>query len=194
MGMTSLSIILTVFVLQLHHVGPHQKGVPRWLQILSYDILSSVLCMRPRKNPFMYHTLHHHSFHYTDPIEVTTQPFRPNGVLVNRSNNMTQVQPAGHSRVTSPSTQHAHVNQFENNYNGNLLDPNTEETQDRITSSLKILVEKQDLEERHQDIVNEWRFVALIMDRFLFWLFLFAAVISSVVILIVMPMRKPPIE
>jgi len=68
------------------------------------------------------------------------------------------------------------------------------ETQDKITNSLKLLVEKQDLEERHQDIVNEWRFVALIMDRFLFWLFLFAAVFSSIIILVVMPMNKPKIE
>jgi hypothetical protein len=85
---------------------------------------------------------------------------------------------------------------FDNTFNNRVSDTLgvPEESQDRITNSLKVLVEKQDLEERYQDIVNEWRFVAMVMDRFLFWLFLLAAVMSSVVILIIMPFNKPPID
>lgn len=45
MGMTSLSIILTVFVLQLHHVGPHKRRVPRWLRSLVFDLLARLVCM-----------------------------------------------------------------------------------------------------------------------------------------------------
>ncbi|XP_052796704.1 neuronal acetylcholine receptor subunit alpha-10-like isoform X2 [Mya arenaria] len=197
MGMTSLSIILTVFVLQLHHVGPHQKGVPRWLQVLSYDILSSMLCMRPRLNPFIYRTSHQHdhTFQYTEPVELVSQPYRTNGVITHKTANRAQTVPINQNHVTSPVTQNVlHNNQFENHFNATMVAPDGEGTQNRITSSLKILMEKQDIEERHQDIVNEWRFVALIMDRVLFWLFLFAAVISSIVILIIMPMRKPAIE
>jgi hypothetical protein len=39
---------------------------------------------------------------------------------------------------------------------------------------LKLLIDKQDYEDRHQCIVNDWRFVALVMDRILFWIFLSA--------------------
>lgn len=183
MGMTSLSIVLTVFVLQLHHVGPHQRGVPRWLQILSHDILASILCLRPRVNPFIYHSARKSEVclsSYIDSLDTNNC----NG-LVNRTNHVTNT-----SQVTP--TQQVHY-QFENSYNNRLSDVEIEESQDKITASLKLLVEKQDLEDRHQDIVNEWRFVALIMDRFLFWLFLLAAVMSSIIILVVMPMRKPSV-
>ena len=43
--MTSMSIILTVFVLQLHHVGPHKRRVPRWLRTLIFDILARLVCL-----------------------------------------------------------------------------------------------------------------------------------------------------
>ncbi|XP_053406202.1 neuronal acetylcholine receptor subunit alpha-2-like isoform X1 [Mercenaria mercenaria] len=188
MGMTSLSIVLTVFVLQLHHVGPHQRGVPKWLQILSHDILASILCLRPRVNPFIYHSARKSDTclsSYIDSLDSTNC----NGIVVNKQNHVNNT-----SQVTSTTpTQQVHY-QFENSYNNRISDAEMDETQDKITASLKLLVEKQDLEERHQDIVNEWRFVALIMDRFLFWLFLLAAVMSSVIILVVMPMNKPSVR
>ena len=74
-----------------------------------------------------------------------------------------------------------------------LAEPNDDEMQDKITNSLKVLVAKQDLEERHKDAVTEWRFVASIMDRFLFCLFLLAAIVSYIVTLILKPMQKPPL-
>lgn len=185
MGMTSLSIILTVFVLQLHHVGPHQRGVPRWLQIFSHDILARVMCLRPKVNPFIYLSDRKGEMCLSSYID-TLDTNNCNGVNVNRIN---------HAPNTSEMTSEVHY-KFDNTFNNRVSDTLgvPEETQDRITNSLKVLVEKQDLEERYQDIVNEWRFVALVMDRFLFWLFLLAAVMSSVVILIIMPFNKPPID
>jgi len=46
MGMTSLSIILTVFVLQLHHVSPRQRPAPHWLHCLMIRYVAPALCMR----------------------------------------------------------------------------------------------------------------------------------------------------
>ena len=67
-------------------------------------------------------------------------------------------------------------------------------TYDKISKHLKILVSRHDSEDDFQDIINEWRLVAHIMDRFLFWLFLIGAVLSSVTILVLKPMLKPPID
>ncbi|KAL3865419.1 hypothetical protein ACJMK2_042809 [Sinanodonta woodiana] len=167
MGMTSLSIILTVFVLQLHHVGPHQRGVPRWLRILSYDIMSNLLCMRPKVNPFMF------TYNRVRRDEMTMSSFAD--TYVDNVSNC--------NGAVTQSNQHM---QHEK-----ILD--IDETQEKITNHLKHLVSKQDYEEHHQDIVNEWRFVATIMDRFLFWIFLLASVLSSIVILVIVPMRKPPV-
>lgn len=198
MGMTSLSIILTVFVLQLHHVGPHQRRVPKWLQSFSYDILATVLGLKPKQHPFQYHSARTHLNNVSfSPFVDTIDSNNCNGVIIHRPTNHRQ--PALNtnitSQVTSQRTRNPQVqNQYENRYNGNKVDADMAETQDRITNSLKILVEKQDLEERHQDIVNEWRFVALVMDRFLFWLFLLAAFMSSIIILVIIPQYKPKID
>lgn len=69
-----------------------------------------------------------------------------------------------------------------------------DKTHQKITNHLKLLVEKQDYEENHQGIVHEWQFVAHVMDRVLFWIFLFAAVLSSILILVVQPLMKPPLQ
>lgn len=44
---------------------------------------------------------------------------------------------------------------------------------------------------RYQELVAEWQFVAHVMDRVLFWLFLFVAVVSSLAILVIKPLFKP---
>ena len=45
MGMTSMSIILTVFVLQLHHVGPHKRPVPSWIHTIVVGVFARLVCM-----------------------------------------------------------------------------------------------------------------------------------------------------
>ncbi|XP_076443609.1 uncharacterized protein LOC143282052 [Babylonia areolata] len=62
---------------------------------------------------------------------------------------------------------------------------------DQIAQHLEVLVHRDDEDDYHQDVVTEWRVVAHVMDRLLFWLFLLVAILSSVIILIVKPLTKP---
>ena len=62
---------------------------------------------------------------------------------------------------------------------------------DKISRHLKILVAKQENEDDFQDIINEWRLIAHVMDRFLFWVFFIGSIVSSVTILVLKPMGKP---
>ncbi|XP_046574361.1 neuronal acetylcholine receptor subunit alpha-10-like isoform X1 [Haliotis rubra] len=164
MAMTSLSIILTVFVLQLHHVGPHQKPVPRWLRSLVFDIFARLVCM----------------CHSTDSMRNRRQVIKTDDVCLS-----TFMETIDGSNCNGSVP-----------YNGmplaheRMLDRG-DHTNDRITSHLKGLVRRQDSEERHQDVVNEWRFVAHVIDRLLFWIFLIAAVVSSITILVIQPFLKP---
>ena len=52
----------------------------------------------------------------------------------------------------------------------------------------------EDIELQYEDMIGEWRLVAHVVDRFLFWIFLFATSGSSLFILVIMPMTKPKIE
>ena len=129
MGMTSLSLIMTVFTLNLRHIGPHRRGVPRWLQLLSHDVLSHILCLKPTVYPF------HREYK-------TIAPEQPESGIAD----------------------------------GN-------QTKSSVDKLLGIWIEKQEAEERQQNIVEEWRFVASVFDRLLFWLFLIGIVVYSALVL-----------
>jgi len=55
---------------------------------------------------------------------------------------------------------------------------------------LKHLITKQKHEEERTEIINEWKLMALIMDRLLFWLFTTLTVLSTVLCLIIIPCLK----
>jgi len=63
-----------------------------------------------------------------------------------------------------------------------------------ISGHLKIVVSKHGSDVEHQNIVNEWKLVALIMDRFLFVLFLAVSGLSTFGILVFRPLMKPSIS
>ncbi|KAF6767773.1 hypothetical protein AHF37_11579 [Paragonimus kellicotti] len=63
--------------------------------------------------------------------------------------------------------------------------------QARLLACLDHLQQKQTSEQNVFDMINEWQMVAVIVDRLLFWLFLLVATLTSVIILIIMPLFKP---
>lgn len=46
MALTSMSVIMTVFVLNLHHRGPNKHAVPFWLKDILINKLSPYLCLQ----------------------------------------------------------------------------------------------------------------------------------------------------
>ena len=120
---------MTVVTLNLHHIGQHRRGVPRWLQILSHDVLSRILCLKPTENPF------HREYKNNAP----KQP--ENGI------------------------------------------EDDKQIKDSVDTMLGIWIEKQEADERQQNIIEEWRFVASVFDRLLFWVFLISTVVYSTMIL-----------
>jgi hypothetical protein len=59
-----------------------------------------------------------------------------------------------------------------------------------LEKHLKHLINKQKNEEDRNEIINEWKLMALIMDRLLFWLFAFFTLLSTVLCLIIIPLLK----
>ena len=159
MAMTSLSIILTVFVLQLHHVGPHQKPVPRWLRALVFDLLARMVCMG-RASTFM----KNRTYGKCENMYLSTFMENAEGGNCNGSVPLSGVT-ISHERI--------------------------DHTGEVITKHIRGLVSRQDNDESHQDLIQEWQFVAHVIDRLLFWIFLFFAVVSSLTILVIKPLLKP---
>ena len=185
MAMTSLSIVLTVFVLQLHHVGPNTKPVPRWNRRIVVGLIARAICMQS---------------HIRGYYGSKCRPDRPA-----QSHNTSGSGGLHREEMCLTSFMESSMDYKDtNNCNGRLgqqihLAAEMAERElgqrnvsyDRISKHLKILVSKHDSEEEYQDIINEWRLIAQIMDRFLFWLFLIGSTLSSVSILVFKPMGKP---
>ena len=216
MAMTSLSIVLTVFVLQLHHVGPHQKAVPGWIKQIVIRYIARILCMRSHIASYYGCTLEEAEAKRNEMCLTSFIDNMDYKDLNNCNGRLTQ----NHLYTGMPGSSHVVDNKYERiPYNPHQahqyartyqLGPNVPSpgpgghtsrgggnngalSYDKISNHLKILVSKYDNEDEYQDIMNEWRLVAHIMDRFLFWLFLIGSVLSSVSILVFQPMTKPPL-
>ena len=74
----------------------------------------------------------------------------------------------------------------------NNFPPNKEyiETIDIFTKHLKEYLKKEDSNRVNSNLQNEWKLVALIVDRVLFWLFSVLTVVSTVILLLILPILK----
>ncbi|CAF3073123.1 unnamed protein product [Rotaria sp. Silwood2] len=59
-----------------------------------------------------------------------------------------------------------------------------------LEKHLKHLINKQKHEEEKNEIINEWKLMALIMDRLLFWIFTSLTILSTLLCLIIIPCLK----
>lgn len=56
------------------------------------------------------------------------------------------------------------------------------------------LIKKQEFDDISQRISNEWRQVAQVIDRLLFWIFLFLTVIITIILLLIIPIWQRTTE
>lgn len=62
--------------------------------------------------------------------------------------------------------------------------------QEEIIRALKILLSRQEREDAEKKRLNEWRVIAIAVDRILFWVFFIVTTVSSVVFLVILPVVK----
>ncbi|XP_055874412.1 neuronal acetylcholine receptor subunit alpha-10-like isoform X3 [Biomphalaria glabrata] len=249
MGMTSLSIILTVFVLQLHHVGPHKRRVPRWLKSLVFGFFARVVCMRQDLQNMRQQELSKISVPVSHAIQINESAESSgsnaadcldrrgfhgsaggggsgggsrncNGDATSQraNGNGDRVAPAGHDfSIQTVGYQGAQCSDFgfQSGPSSSPFSPNFKASfrssfrrDQRFRGSFRAgfpvpmdyamdpsqSVYTFDPEfDKYQELVSEWQFVAHVMDRLLFWLFLFVAVVSSLAILVIKPLLKPAV-
>ena len=185
MAMTSLSIVLTVFVLQLHHVGPNQKPAPAWIKNSVIKVIAPLLCMKS------YVDNHYNNTSAAKASDDMTMTSFSDYVDYNNCNGKASY-PPHHQSHLHPLLSHSPSTRRHRPPRADYLSDD-QFSYDQISNHLKILVSKHDGEDEFQDIINEWRLIAHIMDRFLFWIFLVGSFLSSLVILVLLPMTKPSV-
>ena len=195
MAVTSISVILTVFVLKIHHGAPNQREVPRWIRFLVLKVLARLVgcqCLpthkkRPRKaKP----KLTKKEKTQQEQAEVCLR-------LVSDMNTFNHTEmdrrPSRHGHVTA----HAHGGgvvspEFIPDSRPDInAEPARSKTLDEILKYLKIMVAKRDDDDSETEVMNEWRHVAQVVDRFLFWLFLLTTLFSTLIIMVFIPLWRP---
>ncbi|CAF3368314.1 unnamed protein product [Rotaria socialis] len=86
-----------------------------------------------------------------------------------------------HPLSSSPSPRNVHNHSQYEYFNSNMS---------LLEKHLKHLIDKQKHEEDRNEIINEWKLMALIMDRLLFWLFASLTILSTLLCLIIIPFLK----
>ena len=66
----------------------------------------------------------------------------------------------------------------------------TTRTNEEILNALKKIIERYERDDSEEEMIYEWRQVALAVDRILFWIFLLGTLSSTIMILIVAPITK----
>uniref|UniRef100_A0A8R1Y907 Uncharacterized protein n=1 Tax=Onchocerca volvulus TaxID=6282 RepID=A0A8R1Y907_ONCVO len=177
MLLTSISVIMTVMVLNFYYRGPLDRPVPEWVRMLVLQKLRHFLKM---------------NLQY--PISNRDDLFVSNG----------QPRKICSREITGLKSPRRSIrNQLEDqllwwpetefvNVDGRLTARKTKRNIDLQLCSYKILqtfLKRQETNELHQILASEWRQVAYVIDRLLFWIFFVCTVIITVILLVIIPIR-----
>lgn len=215
MAVASVSVILTVVVLKLHHCSPNQKKIPRWVRhyLLGYTARIVRCSCIGNSCPFLPMRKVPSTEADMDMNELQTKLLRQVESITQNSGNtclnretISRNHVNTNARNTSVNdTNNSKVNLDLRDYSAcisnrsssvddessiNLKRDKSASTMEDILKFLKILVVKSDAEEAETDVVNEWKQVALVVDRLFFWLFLLITIFSTVIILVIVPSFK----
>lgn len=221
MAITSISVVMTVIVLNFHYRGPSRKEVPAWLRRFLLDRSSSGRGWFSR--PARRKTVGDNHVHFYDlPSRTAAAKDRSDldddgdggrrpaddtfrlvvdSVLIGGEDRYPRGEYAEHSASNESPSPVTHGDVARNNASATARHRrcrsgagsgggSTKRVQEEVLRTLRYLLEKQQREEHLTRTVNEWRQIALVIDRTLFWFFLIITAVSSICFLVVIPMQR----
>ncbi|XP_059169119.1 neuronal acetylcholine receptor subunit alpha-10-like isoform X2 [Physella acuta] len=189
MGITSVSVMLAVLVSNISHCGQYDTPVPkfvRWMTIILAKLMR-------RKLNFIKSTT-------TEIRIVTSGPPRRTIYRVSNGNHVSSDSGCGlleYELGESPSNSE-NINRFpssrippahapDRHKGGHTRDDDIE----TILALLKKVLLKEHGKDANEEIKLQWQEAALVLDKFLFYIFFALTITASVVTLVIMPMTKP---
>ncbi|XGW21367.1 hypothetical protein V3C99_004376 [Haemonchus contortus] len=190
MSMTSVSVVMTVMVLNFHHRGPFNEPVPNWARILVLDRLRRLLRMKlSNRGDSTRVSVCPNSMMRRMSVRVAMDDMRKEIIsvlgpgLLSGGNGVAESARLESLLVDVPQTE------FSVEQNGVVRKrPRVgDDLQVKLLRTLQVLVKRQENEEASERVANEWRHVAQVIDRLLFWIFLFATATITFVLLVLIP-------
>ncbi|GIX82476.1 uncharacterized protein CDAR_122141 [Caerostris darwini] len=197
MAITSISVVVTVVVLNFHYRGPSRKEVPSYLRELFLKRFASCSCYNsPKKGKRTNYEAGVHlpsafkggSFRLTidslhDELKEMNSDLTCNEPIVcssghNVNDNKRRV-PSSKSQVNGSSPG-----------GGSGAGSSGTRIQAEILRTLQYLLYRQEQEDYRIRVVDEWRQMALVIDRILFWIFFVVTLVSSLSFLVIVPLHR----
>lgn len=172
MAITTLSMVLTVFVLNLHHIT--DRPVPRWARTLVLVYLARLLCMCqyvPHSEADEYDKAKKDKYRVT-PNSLSKAIGSQIGILANLNGGPNQPsgergRRGGANRAERGAYVDQHGAQFRSHY--------TFQTEE-------VRRPKKDQKKLEEEWARDWRRLAEVVDRLFFWMFLSAIVITTLLL------------
>ena len=199
MFLTSVSVIMTVLVLNLHYRGPSDTPIPTWLRRL---LIRS-------KNQHHGHSLTAKNLYVDEYLVEEGQPLVhhiPLGLTLEglaaglaeeliQHDDSPEMDSASSGRgreVFGVNDRWTQLKECRIAYSGGCSRDSEllASANKSILEGLKAVLERYEREEASGAIVFEWRQVAIRVDRILFWIFLVCTLASTIVLLVIIPLMK----
>uniref|UniRef100_A0A7E4ZU22 Nicotinic acetylcholine receptor subunit n=1 Tax=Panagrellus redivivus TaxID=6233 RepID=A0A7E4ZU22_PANRE len=181
MGMSSVSVVMTVMVLNFHHRGPFNQPIPPWIRRLVLQRLKRILGMK------LTHPLSSQNGSCTRNGSLNS-----NGVLRRMSSRLQLDDFVISNAVTDPRKDFfMETEQIAIDHPGDSVlrkkARKLNELHTRLIKTLEFLIKRQEVEDHSLKLANEWRQVAQVIDRLLFWIFLVLTIVITAILLLVVP-------
>ncbi|XP_022096712.1 neuronal acetylcholine receptor subunit alpha-10-like isoform X2 [Acanthaster planci] len=169
MILVSVSTLMTVVVLHIHHKGVYASRPPAWLRKLTVDYLAQVLCLRSCRSLHGAQTVPRISFENAPAMrEVNNTVYKP----VNMDCNQLEM----NNMMTS-----------KRDVLGMGRRNRLQQTLDLIAINLGKIVERYEEEDMDKEMRCEWIRIAYIIDRLFMWMFGLTTVIATLSIFLQVP-------
>ena len=172
MAITTLSMVLTVFVLNLHHIT--DRPVPRWARTLVLVYLARLLCMCqyvPQRSDDEEREARMKKDKYrVTPNSLGKAIGNQIGLLANLNGSLGQPAPAGRGARPAAGARDRPVDQHGIQFRSHYTFQEDEQRP------------KKDLKKLEEVWAREWRHLAEVVDRLFFWMFLSAIVITTLLL------------
>ncbi|KAF8766772.1 Neuronal acetylcholine receptor subunit like protein [Argiope bruennichi] len=206
MAITSISVVVTVVVLNFHYRGPSRKEVPPYLRELILHRFASCSCYKSagkkaKRTANTYDAgIHPPSAFKGESFRLTIDSLHEE--LKEMNSELTCNEPivcsSGHNVGDHSSNKRrshgvpSSKSQVNGSSPGSGCTGSSSGTriQAEILRTLQYLLYRQEQEDHRIRVIDEWRQMALVIDRILFWIFFVVTVVSSLSFLVIVPLHR----
>ncbi|KAK3097242.1 hypothetical protein FSP39_007950 [Pinctada imbricata] len=184
MAMSGLSVVFSVFVLNIHHKGILARAPPSWLKAIS-RLVAKLFCMNVRLDGSIYE-YQDNSVSYS-PGNISFRTNENDSLLFNDLQRQCHNQLHVDMSEVTPDTINDVVNQ---NINVVTAPPRKSAFDREILSYFKHVMTSHERTMTERQVIHEWQEIARVMDKLFFWLFLTITTVSTICLLVISPMTK----